>query len=90
MNTEFQRQQEKKVFLSKQCNGMEENNRIGKTRDYLKKIGDIKGTFHARMGIVKDRNGEDLKEEKRLRRGGNNTQKKYVKKVLETWITTVL
>ena len=41
------------------------------------------------MGIVKDRNGEDLKEEKRLRRGGNNTQKKYVKKVLETWITTV-
>ena len=62
LNAEFQRQQEKKVFLSKQCNGMEENNRIGKTRDYLKKIGDIKGTFRARIGTIKDRNGKDLTE----------------------------
>ena len=62
MNAEFQRiaKRDKKAFLSEQCKQVEENNRMGKTRDLFKKIGDIKGTFHARMGTIKDRNGKDL------------------------------
>ena len=62
MNAEFQRiaRRDKKVVLSDQCTEMAENNRMGKTRDLFKKIGDIKGTFHAKMGTVKDRNGMDL------------------------------
>ena len=64
MNAELQRiaRRDKKVFLSDQCKGIEENNRMGKTRDLFKKIGDIKGTFHAKMGSIKDRNGMDLTE----------------------------
>ena len=60
----FQRiaRRDKKVFLSDQCKEIEENNRMGKTRDLLKKIRDAKGTFHAKMGSVKDRNGMDLTE----------------------------
>ena len=54
---------------------------MGKTRDLFKKIRDTKGTLHAKMGIVKDRNGMDLTEEKILRRGGKNTQKNYTKKI---------
>ena len=50
----------KKAFLSEQCKQVEENNRMGKTRDLFKKIGDIKGTFHARMGTIKDRNSKDI------------------------------
>ena len=63
LNTEFQRipRRDKKVFLSEQCKEIEENNRMGKTRD-LKKIRDTKGTFHAKMGSIKDRNGRDLTE----------------------------
>ena len=53
---------------------------MGKTRDHFKKIRDIKGTFHAKMGTMKDRNGMDLKKQKILRRGGKNTQKNYTKK----------
>ena len=53
---------DKKAFLSDQCKGIEENNRIGKTSDLFKKIRDIKGTFHAKMGLIKDRNGMDLTE----------------------------
>ena len=58
LNAEFQgtARRDKKVFLSEQCKKMEENNRIGKARDLFKKIGDIKGIFHARMGTIKDRN----------------------------------
>ena len=52
---------------------MEENNRMGKTRDLLEKIGDTKGTFHAKRGTIKDRSGMDLTEQKLLRRGGKNT-----------------
>ena len=52
-----------KAFLSDQCKEIEENSRIGKTRDLFKKIGDTKGTFHTRMGTIKDRNSKDLKEE---------------------------
>ena len=64
MNAEFQRvaRREKKAFLSDQCKELEENNRMGKTRDLFKKIGDTKGTFHAKMGSMKDRNCMELSE----------------------------
>ena len=64
MNAEFQRRarRDEKVFLSDQYKEIEENNRIGKTRDLFKNITDSKGTFHARMGTIKDRNGIDLTE----------------------------
>ena len=64
MNAEFQQRarRDKKAFLSDQCKEIEENNRRGKTRDLFKKIGDSKGTFHVKMGTIKDRNGMDLKE----------------------------
>ena len=64
MNAEFQRiaRGDKKAFLSNQCKEIEENNRMGKTRDLFKKITDTKGTFHAKMGTIKDRNGMHLKE----------------------------
>ena len=64
MNVEFPRivRKDKKAFLSDQCKEIEENNRIGKTRDLFKKIRDIKGIFHAKMGTIKDRNGMDLTE----------------------------
>ena len=64
LNAEFQRiaRREEKAFLSDQCNELEENKRMGKTRDLFKKITDTKGTFHAKMGSIKDRNGMDLIE----------------------------
>ena len=64
LNAEFQRiaRRDKKTFLSDQCKEIEANNRMGKTRDLFKKITDIKGTFHAKMGTIKDRNGMDLTE----------------------------
>ena len=64
MNAEFQRiaRRDKKAFLSDQCNEIEENNRMGKTRDLFKTIRDIKGTFHEKMGTIKDRNCMDLTE----------------------------
>ena len=64
MNAEFQTiaQRHKKAFLSDQCKEIDENNRMGKTRDLFKKISDTMGTFHAKMGKIKDRNGMDLTE----------------------------
>ena len=64
LNAEFQRiaRREKKAFFSNQCKEIEENNRMGKTRDLFKKIRDTKGTFHAKMSSIKDRNGMDLTE----------------------------
>ena len=64
LNAEFQRiaRRDKKAFLSDQCKKIEENIRIGKTRDLFKKIRDTKGTFYAKMGLIKDRNGMDLTE----------------------------
>ena len=64
LNAEFQRiaRRDKKAFLSDQCTEIEENNRMGKTRDLFKKIRDTKGTFHAKMGSIKDRNGMELTE----------------------------
>ena len=70
LNAEFQRKakRDKKAFLSDQCKEIEENNRMGKTRDLFKKIRDIKGTFHAKMGLIKDRNGMDLTEAKDIKK----------------------
>ena len=64
MNAEFQRRtrRDNKAFLSKQCKEIEENNKMGKTRDLFKKIRDTKGTIHAKMGSIKDRNSMDLTE----------------------------
>ena len=71
-----------KGFLSEQCKEIEENNRKWKTRDIFKENGDTKGIFHAKMSKIKERNGKDLIEAERLRRGGKNTQKNYTKKGL--------
>ena len=63
---------------------------MGKTRDLSKKIRDTKGTFHAKMGLIKDRNGMDLTQAEDIRRGGKNTQKNYTKKIFRTQITTMV
>ena len=70
LNAEFQRiaRRDKKTFLSQQCKKMEENNRMGKTRDLIQKLRDTKGSFHAKMRTIKDRNGADLIKKKILRR----------------------
>ena len=70
MNAEFQRiaRRDNKAFLSEQYKEIEENNKMGKTRDLFKKIGDIKETFHARMGTIKDRNGKDLTEAEEIKK----------------------
>ena len=70
MHAEFQRiaRKDKKAFLSYQCKEIEENNRMGKTRDLFKKIRDAKGTFHAKMGSIKDRNGMDLTEAEAIKK----------------------
>ena len=84
LNAEFQRiaKRDKKAFLSNQCKEIEENNRMGKTRDLFKKIRDTKGTFHTKMGTIKDRKGMDLTE---AEDGGKNTQN-YMKKMFMTQI----
>ena len=76
LNAEFQRiaRRDKRAFLSDQCKEIEENNRMGKTRDTFKKMRDTKGTFHAKMCSIKDRNRMDLTEAEDIRRGGKNTQ----------------
>ena len=81
MNAEFQRiaRRDKKAFLSDQCKQIEENNRIGKTRDLFKKIQDTKGTFHARMGSIKDRNGRYLTEAEDIKRWQEYTEELYRK-----------
>ena len=78
-NAEFQRisRRDKKAFLSDQCKEIEENNRMGKTRDLLKKIRDTKGTFHAKMGSIKDRDGMDLTEAEDIKRGQEYTEELY-------------
>ena len=89
LNAEFQRRARrgKKAFFSDQCKEIEENNRMRKTSNLFKNIRDTKGTFHAKMGTIKDRNDMDLKrKQKILRRGGKNTQKNYAKKIFMTQI----
>ena len=81
MNAEFQIiRRDKKAFLSDQCKEIEVNNRMGKTRDLVKKIRDNKGTFHAKMGSIKDRNGLDLIEAEDIKkRWQENTEELYKK-----------
>ena len=92
LNAEFQRiaRRDKKTFLSDQYKEIEENNRMRKTRDLFMKIKDTKGTFQAKMGSIKDRNGMDLTEAEDIRRGRKNTQKNYTKKILISQIITMV
>ena len=84
LNAEYQKtaRRVRKAFLSEQCQEIEGNNRMGNIRDLLKKIGDIKETFHVRMGMIKERNRKDVTEAEEIKRGGKNTQKNYTKKDL--------
>ena len=81
LNAEFQRiaRRDKKAFLNDQCKEIEENNRMGKTRDLFKKIRDTKGTFHSKMGSIKDRNGRDLPEAEDIKRWQEYTEELYKK-----------
>ena len=91
LNAEFQRiaRRDKKAYLNGQCKEVEENNRMGKARDLFKKTGDIKGTFHASMGMTKNINGKDLTEEEIKKRWQEYTEL-YKKKVLMTQITMMV
>ena len=82
LNAEFLRiaQRDKKTFLSDQCKETEENNRMGKTRDLFKKIRDTKGTLHAKMGIIKERNCMDLTEAKDIKKMGQECTEEIYKK----------
>ena len=84
LNAEFQRiaRRDKKAFLSDQCKEIEENNRMGKTRDLFKTIRDTKGTFHAKMGSIKDRNGLDLTETEDIKKRWQDYRKELYKKDL--------
>ena len=92
LNADFQRiaRRDKKAFFSDQCKEIEENHRMGTTRDFFKKIRDTKGTLHVKIGLIKDRNGMNLKKQKILKRGGKNTQKNYTKKIFMTKIITMV
>ena len=89
---QFQRiaRRDKKAFFRDQCKEIGENNRMGKTRDLFKRIRDTKGTFHAKMGSIKDKNCLELTEQKILRRGGKNTRKNCTKKIFTTQIITMM
>ena len=84
LNAEFQRivRRDKKTFLSDQCKEIEENNRMGKTRDLFKKIRDTKGNFHAKMGTIKDRNGMDLTEAEDIKKRWQEYREKLYQKDL--------
>ena len=84
LNAEFKRisKRDKKAFLSEQCKEIEENNRRGKTRDLFKKIRDIEGTFHAKMGTIKDRNGMDLTEAEDIKKRWQEYTEELYKKDL--------
>ena len=87
LNAEFQRiaRRDKKAFLSDQCKEIEENNRMGKTRDSFKKIRDTKGTFHAKMGLIKDRNCRHQTEAEDIKKSGQEyTEKLYKKRFLQS------
>ena len=89
LNAEFQRiaRRGKKAFLRDQCKEIEENNRMGKTRDLLKKIRDTKGTFHAKMGSIKGRNGRDQTEAEDVKKWWQEyTEELYTKKIFMTKI----
>ena len=93
VNAEFQRiiaRRDKKAFLSDQCKEVEENNRMGKTRDLFKKIRGIKGTFHAKMGLIKDRNGMDLTAAEDIKKRWQEYTEELYKKIFMTKIITMV
>ena len=92
MNAEFQRiaRRDKKAFLRDQCKEIEENNRMGKTRDLFKKIRDTKRTFHEKMGTIKDRNDMDLTEAEEINKRWQEYTEEIYKKDLMTQITTMV
>ena len=91
MNSEFQRiaRRNKKTFLSDQCKDIDKNNRMGKTRDIFKKIRDTKGTFHATMGSIKDRNGMDPTEAEDIKKKWQKYTEMYKKDLHDQKITKV-
>ena len=91
LNAEFQRitRRDKQAFLSDLCKEIEENSRMGKTRDFFKKMRDTKGTFHAKMGTIKDRNGMELTEEEDIKRWQEYTEELY-KKIFMTQIIIMM
>ena len=92
LNAEFQRiaRRDKKAFLSDQCKEIEENNRMGKTRDLFKNIRDTKGTFHAKMGTTKDRNDMDLTEAEDIKKRWQECTEELYKKIFMTQIITIV
>ena len=92
VNSEFQRiaTRDKKAFLSNQCTEIEENNRMGKTRDLFKKIRDTKGIFHPKMGSIKDRNGMDLTEAEDIKKRWQQYTEELPKNVFMNQITTMV
>ena len=92
LNAEFQRitRRDKKAFLSDQCREIEENNRVGNTRDLFKKIRDTKGIFHAKMDPIKDRNGMDLTEAEDIKKRWQEYIEELYKKDLPVQITTMV
>ena len=91
LNAEFQRlaRRDKKAFLSDHCKEIEEKNRMGKTRDLFKKIRNTKGTFHAKISTIKDRNGMDLTEAEDIKKRWQDKQN-YTKKILTSQKTTMV
>ena len=91
LNEEFQRiaRRDKKIFLSHSCKEIEENNRMGKIRDLSKKMRDTKGTFHAKMGTIKDRNGMNLTEAEDIKRWQEYTEELYKRDLLTQIIMMV-
>ena len=92
LNAESQRiaRREKKAFLGDQCKEIEENNRMGKIRDLFKKIRDTKGTFHAKMSTIKDRNGTDLTEAEDIKKRWQEYTEAVYKKIFMTQIITMV
>ena len=92
LNAQFQRiaKRDKKGFLSDEYKEVEENNRVGKTRDLFKKIRDTKGTFHAKMGTIKDRNGMDLIEAEDIKKMWQEYTEELTKNILMTQITMMV
>ena len=92
LNAEFQRivRRDKKTFLRDQCKDIEENNRMGKTRELFKKIRDTKGKFHAKMGLIKDRNGMDLTEAEDIKKRWQEYTEELYTKIFMTKIITMV
>ena len=92
LNAEFQRiaRRDKKAFLSEQCKEIEENNTMGKTKDLFMKLRETKGTFHAKMGKIKNRNGMDLTEEEDIKKRWQKYTEELYKKALMTRTITIV